>query len=419
MHLCGEFTPPGDKSISHRLILMSIAAEGEMTVTGLGDGDDVKTSLKLFRALGGETRGSENRLTLRGLGGRVKTGPANQVELDCGNSGTTARLLAGLATGLTGIYVFDGDAQLRKRPMERLAEPLRRMGGLVETTDGRLPLRVTGGRPLRGIEYVNLAGSAQLKSAVILATLNAESPSLIIEPVPTRDHTERLVRAWGGQAALTDAGLEVRPGRLTLPPEMTVPADPSSAAFFLAAAALEPGGRVTARSMLISPERTGFLRVLEHMGAEVSIVIEQEEPEPAGQVTVAYKGPLRATEVTDIPSLVDEVPILALAAAKAQGTTVFRGLGELRLKETDRLAAIHRQLGALGVQARVEGDDLFITGPATLTMPEALDSGHDHRLAMTLLLARHMAESRTPVLGEESVSISYPGFMADLARLSA
>ena len=418
MPLRGEFTPPGDKSISHRLILMSIAAEGEMTVTGLGDGDDVKTSLRLFRSLGGETRGPESRLTLRGLGGRVKTDPAKPAELDCGNSGTTARLLAGLATGLPGVYIFDGDAQLRRRPMERLAEPLRRMGGLVETTDGRLPLRVTGGRPLRGIEYVNQAGSAQLKSAVILATLAAESPSLIIEPVPTRDHTERLVRAWGGQAELTRAGLEIRPGRLTLPPESATPADPSSAAFFLTAAALEPGGRVTARSMLISPGRTGFLRVLEAMGAEVDIAATQEEPEPVGRVTVAYKGPLQATEVTDIPSLVDEIPILALAAAAAEGTTRFRGLGELRLKETDRLAAIHRQVNALGGQARVEGDDLFITGPTSLTMPEALDSGHDHRLAMTLLLARHISGRRTPVLGEESVSISYPGFTADLARLS-
>jgi len=419
MPLRGEFTPPGDKSISHRLILMSIAAEGEMTVKGLGDGDDVKTSLRLFRTLGGEARGPYDRLTLRGLGGRVKTDPARPVELDCGNSGTTARLLAGLATGLPGTYIFDGDAQLRRRPMERLAEPLRRMGGRVETSDGRLPLSVTGGLPLHGIEYLNKAGSAQLKSAIILATLGADSPSLIIEPAPTRDHTERLVNAWGGQAIQTAAGLEVRPGRLTLPPEATTPADPSSAAFFLTAAALEPGSRVTALSLLLSPGRTGFLRVLERLGAEVSLSQEQETPEPVGRVTVAYKGPLRATEVTDIPSLVDEVPILALASAFAEGTTVFRGLGELRLKETDRLAAIHRQLGALGVQVRVEGDDLFITGPAALTWPEALDSGHDHRLAMTLLLARHMAGRRTPVLGEESISISYPGFGADLARLSA
>jgi len=419
MPLRGEFTPPGDKSISHRLILMSIAAEGEMTVTGLADGDDVKTSLRLFRTLGGETRGSETRLTMKGLGGRVKTDPGRPVELDCGNSGTTARLLAGLATGLSGSYVFDGDAQLRRRPMERLAEPLRSMGGRVETTEGRLPLRVTGGAPLHGLEYVNRAGSAQLKSAIILATLKADSPSLIIEPVPTRDHTEKLVNAWGGHAVLTRAGLEVRPGRLTMPPEATVPADPSSAAFFLTAAAFLPGGRVTARSLLLSPSRIGFLRVLERLGALVSLSLEQEEPEPVGRVTVAYQGPLRATEVTEIPSLVDEVPILALAAAFAEGTTVFRNLGELRHKETDRLAAIHRQLGGLGVRVRVEGDDLFVTGPADLTMPEVLDSGHDHRLAMTLLLARHIAGRRTPVLGEESISISYPGFMADLARLSA
>ena len=415
----GEFTPPGDKSISHRLILMSIAAHGRMTVKGLGDGDDVKTSLRLFKTLGGEARGPEAGLTLTGLGGRPGTDPARPVELDCGNSGTTARLLAGLATGLPGVYDFDGDAQLRRRPMERLAEPLRRMGAAVETTDGRLPMRVIGGAPLRGIEFVNQAGSAQLKSAIILATLGAAGPSRIIEPLPTRDHTERLVRAWGGHAVLTPEGLEVRPGRLILPPEATVPGDPSSGAFLLTAAALEPGSRVTARSMLLSPGRTGFLRVLEDLGAEVGISLEQEEPEPVGRVTVAYNGPLKATEVTEIPSLVDEVPVLALAAALAEGTTVFRGVGELRLKETDRLAALHRQLGALGVRVRVEGDDLFVTGPSVLTPPEALDSGHDHRLAMTLILARHLAGRPTPVLGEESISISYPGFKADLARLSA
>ena len=162
MPLHGEFTPPGDKSISHRLILLAIPADGEMTVAGLADGDDVQTSLKLFKSLGGEVRGSGSRITLRGLGGRVKTDPDRPVELDCGNSGTTARLLAGLAVGLPGVYIFDGDAQLRRRPMERLAEPLRRMGGHVETTGGGLPLTITGGNPLHGIEFINHEGSAQL-----------------------------------------------------------------------------------------------------------------------------------------------------------------------------------------------------------------------------------------------------------------
>jgi len=390
-----------------------------MIVRGLGDGDDVKTSLRLFQALGGETRGPAASLVLTGLGGRVRTDPARPVELDCGNSGTTARLLAGLATGFPGTYILDGDAQLRRRPMERLAEPLRRMGARVETTDGRLPLKVTGDAPLHGIEFINQAASAQLKSAVILATLKADSPSLIIEPVPTRDHTERLIRAWGGHIVPVPRGLEVRPGRLTLPREADVPADPSSAAFLLTAAALQPGGRVTAISLLLSPGRLGFLKVLERLGAEVHLSLEKEEPEPVGRVTVAYNGPLKATEVTEIPSLVDEVPVLALAAALAEGTTVFRNLGELRLKESDRLAAIHHQLEALGVKVRVDGDDLFITGPATLRPPEVLDSGHDHRLALTLILARYIAGRPTPILGEESISISYPGFKADLARLSA
>lgn len=421
MALRGEFTPPGDKSVCHRVALASILADGEMSVTGFSDCDDVKSSLSVFRNLGGDARGSGSRLTLVGLGGRPRTNPEEVTELDCGNSGTTMRLLSGILAGIPGRYLLDGDQQLRRRPMERLADPLRQMGARIETTDGRAPLNIKGG-PLHGIDYVNNDASAQLKGAVILATLSAESPSRIIEPFTTRDHTERLITVLGGRAALNGPAIEVFPSRLTLPQEMVIAGDPSAAAFFLIGAALMPGSEVTARNILLSNTRIGFLRVLDRMGASVSIFMEQEKPEPNGHATVKHSGELTATEVTqeEIPSLIDEIPMLALAAASAKGVTAFRRVRELRLKETDRLTAIKHQLGALGIDVRVENDDLFVKGPTReIIMPETLDSGHDHRLAMTLHMALALAGRRVPVLGDESVRASYPEFQADLARLNA
>jgi len=418
MPLRGEFTPPGDKSVSHRVVLLSILAEGEMSIEGLSDCEDVKNSLGIFRAVGGEARGSGSKWTLKGLGGRLKISQ-EILELDCGNSGTTIRLAGGLLAGLPGRFLLDGDRQLRRRPMERLADPLRQMGARVETESGQAPVSIRGGG-LHGIEYVNNEGSAQLKSAVILATLSADSPSRIIEPIPTRDHTERLVSAFGGKIVTDGSLIEVSPARLSLPDTFQVPADPSSAAFFLIGAAIIPDSLVTARNILLSGARIGFLKVLDRMGASISINLERELPEPNGSVTVEYSGPLTATEVSreEVPSLIDEIPMLALAAATAKGVTAFRQVRELRLKETDRLTAIKHQLGAMGVKVWVENDDLFVQGPTKVILPESLDSGHDHRLAMTLHLALTASRACIPVLGEESIVISYPGFKEDLARLS-
>ncbi len=418
MPLRGEFTPPGDKSISHRAVLLSILAEGEMTVTGLSDGLDVKSSLGVFRALGGQARGGATRWVLKGLGGRLVPPRDQAVELDCGNSGTTMRLAGGLLAGRSGHFLLDGDQQLRRRPMERLADPLRQMGARVATTNGHAPLTITGGG-LHGLEYVNHEGSAQIKGAVLLAGLSAGSPTRVVEPIPTRDHTEKMINAFGGQVIIHGSEMEVIPGPLTLPPTLDIPGDPSAAAIFLIGAAVMPGSRVTARNTLLSHGRIGFLRVLDRMGANVSISLEQDRPEPTGHVTVEYAGPLSPTEITreEVPSLIDEIPILALAAAAAQGLTVFRQVRELRLKETDRLTAIKHQLGALGVRVEVKGDDLMIAGPTRTILPDALDSGHDHRLAMAFHLARLVIKGSFPIIGEESIPVSYPAFQADLARL--
>ncbi|MDR1487484.1 MAG: 3-phosphoshikimate 1-carboxyvinyltransferase [Deltaproteobacteria bacterium] len=416
MPLIGQFTPPGDKSISHRLILMSIIANGEMLVSGLSGCDDVNTSLSIFKQLGGQAATQAKGLAIKGLGGAFSS--EKTLELDCRNSGTTIRLLMGLLSSLKGRFILDGDNQLRKRPMERVAKPLRAMGAKIETKSGNPPVIIEGSS-LAGGDFQLTQASAQLKSAILLAGLQASSPTSVTEPAQTRDHTERLINYWGGR--LTSEGLKntVQPSSLTLSRFFSTPSDPSSAAFFLVAASIVAGSQVSAQNMLMSYGRTGFLRVLDKMGAKVSLTMTGDTPEPTGEVTVQYDGPLKATtvEADQVPSLIDEIPILALAATQAKGTTVFHNVGELRIKETDRLTSIRHQLGALGARINVEGDDLIIEGPTSFILPQSLDSGHDHRLAMMLTLALKIAGAKIPIIGEESISISYPTFQDDLNLL--
>jgi 3-phosphoshikimate 1-carboxyvinyltransferase len=416
MPLIGQFTPPGDKSISHRLILMSLIAKSEMLVSGLSNCDDVNTSLSIFRQFGGQAIPEANGLRLKGLGGAFSaTGP---IELNCQNSGTTIRLLMGILASCKGRFILDGDNQLRRRPMERVAEPLRAMGAKVETQSGKPPVIIEGGN-LSGSDFQLAEASAQLKSAILLAGLAASSPTSVLEPAPTRDHTERLINYWGGHLITEGLKITVDPGLLTLSRAFSTPCDPSSAAFFLVAASIIPESRVTARNMLMSYGRTGFLRILDRMGAKVSLTMTGDTPEPTGEVTVQYDGPLTSTivEADEVPSLIDEIPILALAATQAQGTTVFHNVEELRVKETDRLMSIRHQLGALGARINAEGDDLIIEGPTSFIIPENLDSGHDHRLAMMLTIALQIAKAKIPIVGDESISISYPTFSADLKEL--
>jgi 3-phosphoshikimate 1-carboxyvinyltransferase len=275
------------------------------------------------------------------------------------------------------------------------------------------------GRPLNGVDYCPTDASAQVKGAILLAGLKASGPTSVTEVSATRSHTENLINHFHGHVAVDDLKLTVTPGILRLPPVFETPADPSSAAFFLTGAAIIPGGRVTATNILLSPTRTGFLKVLNQMGAKVTMVMTSDTPEPCGDVTVEYAGPLTGAEVPaeDIPSLIDEIPILALAAALAEGPSVFRGVEELRVKETDRLMSIRHQLGALGARVKIEGNDLLIQGPTTFILPDRLDSGRDHRLAMTLIMALRAAKANIPIVGEESIAISYPNFQEHVKLL--
>lgn len=415
MPFTGSFTPPGDKSISHRLILSALIGEGTVKTAGLSTCDDVNSSLKIYRQLGGQTETKSGRLILKGLNGRLD---ASSGPLDCGNSGTTARLLTGILAPTPGFFTLDGDFQLRKRPMERVAQPLRMMGAKIETTNGRLPLTITG-RTLKSIDYHSEVPSAQVKSAILFAALGADGPTSYIDALPTRDHTERLLQYCGVPLEIKGDKIIVKPGKLNLPDEYDVPGDPSGAAFFLTAAAFVPDSDVTAENMSLSESRIGFLKVLSRMGAGVEISLEREHPEPKGQVRVYYNGPLKAANIAgeEIPSLVDEVPILALAATQAEGITVFHDVDELRVKEIDRLTALRHQLGALGAKIKIDGDDMLIAGHTKYVIPAALDSGHDHRMAMTLALALKLLRAEVPIEGRESASISYPSFFSDLDKL--
>jgi len=415
LSLQGTFSPPGDKSISHRLVLLSLLAGGTTRVANLSPGADVQTSLKAVGALGVEVRSQDGQVVMTGAQGRIK----DRAAVDCGNSGTTMRLLMGLLAGRPGQYTLDGDHSLRRRPMERVAAPLRLMGAKVQCQAGKCPLTIVGGA-LKGIEYDLPRASAQLKSALLLAGLQASGPTLVKGLVHSRDHTEKLLALMGGQIREIEDGLRVAPSALSLPSSFRVPGDISSAAFFLCAAALIPGSQVRAEGILLNPTRTGFLDVLKRMGADLEVEVQGQTPEPWGRVRVGYSPDLAGVQIgpQEIPLLVDEVPILTLVASQARGETVFDEVGELRLKESDRLAAVASQLGLMGARIAVQGERMVIQGPTPLKAPARLDSLADHRLAMTLRLALVLAGSRGFIEGEDWARISYPGFHQDLKRLS-
>jgi 3-phosphoshikimate 1-carboxyvinyltransferase len=411
--LAGTVRTPGDKSISHRVLLLGALAEGTTVVRGLSNGDDVQRTAAAVAALGAVV--VDDGEVVRVTGGTLRA-PAG--EIDCGNSGTGLRLLAGVVAGVTGRTVLTGDGSLSARPMDRIAEPLRAMGAGVEGRGERSlpPLTVTGG-PLRGIEWTPPVASAQVKSAILLAGLSAAGETVVREPVATRAHTEELLAQAGADITVEAVGagrmVRLRPSRLR-PLDLTVPGDPSQAAFWVVAACLVPGSQVTVADVYPGVDRTGFVAVLRRMGADVTM-----SPHDGVADLVARSGPLRATvvEAAEIPSL-DEVPVLAVAAAAAQGTTVFRNVGELRVKESDRLAAVARLVRALGAGAEVDGDELRVhgVGPGGRLSPARTDSVGDHRIAMAAAVGA-LAAGQGEVDGFACVATSYPTFLDDLRRL--
>ncbi|MGV8082731.1 MAG: 3-phosphoshikimate 1-carboxyvinyltransferase [Coriobacteriia bacterium] len=426
--LLGRVLVPGDKSLSHRAVLFSAMAEGTTSVSGILDSADVRSTVDAVAALGarvGLKRAEDGSLegTIEGWGA---AGPKGSQTIDCGNSGTTARLLMGVLAGWPIAVTLTGDASLSKRPMRRVTRPLEEMGARfgLNTQTWTLPLEIRGAEHLSPLTYTSSVASAQVKSAILLAGLRANGCTQVCEPAQSRDHTERLLPAFGVAVEVDSArhlASVCGPARLGSAGRIAVPRDPSSAAFLIAAALLVPGSRVELPGVSINETRTGFLRVLQRMGGRIEISLEADAGnEPIGTITASYTPKLGATVVTpeEVPSLIDEVPILALVASQAEGVSRFQGIGELRVKESDRLSAIVQGLRALGAKASAEGETLVVSGPSPLR-GDALDSLGDHRLAMTWAVAGLIADQPVEVLRYEAVEVSYPRFAEDLARLQA
>jgi 3-phosphoshikimate 1-carboxyvinyltransferase len=422
--LSGVLRVPGDKSISHRAVLFAAMADGTSHLSGVLDSADVRSTMAAVSALGAvvEMRGKRpGGLELFVTGWGSKGPRSSGATIDCGNSGTTCRLLLGVLAGWPITVRLDGDASLRMRPMRRVTDPLKAMGARIESRDGGLPLTVSGGG-LRGIRFKSSVASAQVKSAVLLAGIRANGDTLTTEPYLSRNHTELLLPAFGVPISCSraDATCEVSgPSEMTAT-DIHVPADPSSAAFFAGAAAMVPGSEVILPEVDLNPTRLGFVRVLQRMGADVDVSLTGEVGgEPVGDITALYRDGLTATTVTaaEAPSLIDEVPLLAVVATSAAGTTRFEGMSELRVKETDRLEAIAEGLTRLGAVVRTDEDWLEVDGPTQLRGGAVYSLG-DHRLAMAWAIASLTASGSVNVEGFEAVDVSYPGFAKDLAVLT-
>ncbi len=423
--LRGSVRVPGDKSISHRALLFGAIAVGETRIEGLLPAEDPLSTAACLRAMGVEVSAIEpdQPVLVQGVGLDGFQEPADI--LDCGNSGTTMRLMLGLLAGRRDRhFVLTGDASLRRRPMRRVADPLAQMGATIAGRRGGelAPLAIQG-RALQGAAIRTPVASAQVKSALLLAALTAEGPSTVIEPALSRDHSERMLRAFGADLSVDGPGgteVTLRPGPELQGQAVIVPGDISSAAFWLVAAAITPGADLTVLNVGLNPSRTGILEVLETMGARLEVLDRREVAgEPVGDLRVCH-GPLRAFSIGGdlIPRLVDEIPVLAVAACCADGVSQIRGAEELRVKETDRLAVMARQLSAMGAQLEEHADGLTISGGVQLH-GATVNSETDHRVAMSLAVASLVARGDTFLQDPEAAAVSYPGFWVDLARLRA
>jgi 3-phosphoshikimate 1-carboxyvinyltransferase len=439
--LRGELRLPGDKSISHRALLLATLAAGESRISGAGNGADVRSTAGIMRALGAaverfereapDERNVDYLVASPGADGLTEPEGA----LDCGNSGTSLRLIAGMVAGLPMTCILDGDASLRRRPVARIIEPLRAMGAELHARndDSLPPLTVVGRTPLRAVDVTTPVPSAQVKSAILLAALRADGRTTVREQVATRDHTERMLRARGvhvDRVAEPNGGvsLSMNGGVAVQTIDQRVPGDVSAAAFWLVAASIHPDAELTLRDVGVNPTRRAVIDLLRAMGADI-----EERPvrgsaptdsdagagEPMADLVVR-SADLRAVDLgsADVAAAIDEIPVLCLAAARARGTTTIRGAGELRHKESDRIAGVAAGLTAMGANVAVDGDDLRIHGGATVR-GATTDSLDDHRLAMTFAIAGLSATEPMTIERPDSAAISYPGFFSDLERVRA
>ncbi len=417
--LRGAVALPGDKSISHRAVLIGSICEGETVVRGFGSSADTLSTVRAMRALGvGIEEDGADVLRVRGVGLRGLRAPDGPI--DCGNAGTLVRLLAGILAGQAWQqFELVGDESLSARPMGRIADPLTQMGAGVESADGRLPLGIDG-RPLRGIAYELPVASAQVKSCVLLAGLYAEGETTVLEPVRTRDHTERMLRAAGARVRTAPGRIAVQPAERLELGEVTVPGDISSAAPLILAATLLPGSELIVTGVGVNPTRTGFLDVLERMGARIAVFNRRRvAEEPVADVEVTHSELVAAEiEPADVPRLVDELPLFVLAASMAHGTSRVRGAAELRAKETDRIAAVADGLRGLGAHVTARKDGFTVRGVPARPRGGRMSAAGDHRIAMLAAVAGLASRDGVEVQGAECVAVSFPGFFDLLDSLA-
>ena len=417
--LRGEISPPGDKSISHRALLLNSIPKGRAKLENLGPGDDIRSTISCLRAIGVNIREQGDVVIVSGVGKSGFREPEDV--LSAGNSGTTMRLISGLLAAQPFRSVVTGDESLRSRPMGRLIQPLRLMGAEIwgRKNDTLAPLVIKGDK-LKGIEYHLPVASAQIKSAILIAALFAQGSTTVVEPAPARDHTERLLRTMGVKMIIDGPTIELIPSVIRSPVDVRIPGDISAAAFWLVAGAIHPDARIRIKGTGLNPTRTGIIEVLLKMGANLKVEGERRSGgEPVADITV------ESSELTGlklgggiIPRIIDELPLVALASAFARGTTTISDAQELRVKESDRIAITVKQLSRLGVDIEELPDGMVVRGGRMLRGAECSSSG-DHRLAMTLGTAALMARGETVVHGAEAVNVSYPGFWDDLERVSA
>jgi 3-phosphoshikimate 1-carboxyvinyltransferase len=410
----GHFAVPGDKSISHRALLLGAVSDGTTEIRGFGWSGDTESTLAAVRALGVQVDNDGGYLTVHGAGLRG----LRAADVDCGNAGTLARLIAGLLAFQDGAFTLTGDESLSSRPMGRIAEPLAQMGAQIDSTDGKLPLTITGA-PLQAIDYVLPVASAQVKSAILLAALGASGRTTVLEPTPTRDHTELMLQAAGVRVTVRPESVSIDPpARLRLG-EVDVPGDFSSAAPLIVAATLVPESRITIHDVNLNPRRTGLLDVLERMGGRVGILTRRRlGAEQVGDLEVR-SAELTATTIraAEVPLLVDELPLFGLLAAGARGESWVYGAGELRLKETDRIEAAVDALRAIGARAKAHEEGFAVTGVPTRPRGGRVDARGDHRIAMLGAIAGLWSSEGVEIEGAESAAISFPGFYDLIDRI--
>ena len=417
--IVGHIAVPGDKSISHRAVLIGALSEGETRVHGFGRSADTESTIAAVRALGVEIEEQgDDELVVHGAG--LRGLHATDTPIDSGNAGTLMRLLMGILAGQEGRFELTGDESLRARPMDRVAEPLTRMGAHISTTNGLPPVVIEGTDALKGIDYALPMASAQVKSAILLAALNADGTTTVSEPAPTRDHTELMLAAAGARVRRRPSSVSIEPASRLRLEEVTVPGDFSAAAPFIVAATLLAGSELTIHALGLNPRRIGLLDVLERMGARVSVFNRRKAGgELIGDLEVR-SAELVATDVAaeEVPLLVDELPLFALAASGARGDSRLTGAGELRIKESDRIESVTNGLRTLGVRIRARDDGFDVKGvPARPTGGRMLSDG-DHRIAVLAAITGVVSREGVEVGGADSVAISFPGFFDLLDSVS-